>query len=69
MRRIPDRCYFCGDPTMGEWFCVEHVWALGVPGCVPGQLAEFTKEHAYWLDKLTPAQILDAAAYLSEAAA
>ena len=50
---------------MGEWFCVAHIWALGVPGVVTNNLAEFTKEHAFWIDKLTPEQIVAAASYIT----
>ena len=29
MRRLHGRCYFCGDPTIGKWFCAAHLWAQG----------------------------------------
>ena len=50
---------------MGEWFCAAHIWAAGVPGVVKNGIETFTQEHAYWLDKLTPEQIVTAAAYLA----
>ena len=31
MRRLPDRCYLCGDPVaVGAWFCCAHLWAQGI---------------------------------------
>jgi hypothetical protein len=49
---------------MGEWFCAAHIWALGVPGVFKNGLETFTREHAYWIEKLTPEQIVQAAGYL-----
>jgi hypothetical protein len=31
IRRLPGRCYFCGDPVVvGAQFCVAHLWAQGI---------------------------------------
>lgn len=30
MRRIPGRCYLCGDPCASYWFCIAHLWAEGI---------------------------------------
>lgn len=37
MRRLPGRCYYCGDPVVvGAQFCVTHLWAQGIES-VPAQ--------------------------------
>lgn len=65
-RRIPDRCYFCGDPTVNEWFCAAHLWA-GVGDLAPDQvegLEHVTREHVFWIERFTPTQIVELAGYL-----
>lgn len=60
-RRLPGRCYLCGDPAVGEWFCAAH---LGVGEQVTNALGHVTREHAYWIERFTPGQILELAACL-----
>jgi hypothetical protein len=70
-RRLPDRCYLCGEPSFTEWFCVAHLWATSVPKEPPSAngLAKITHEHAFWIKRLTPQQIVDLAGYLGPAEA
>lgn len=65
-RRIRGRCYLCGDPVVGKWFCAAHLWAgdanhLGVS---TNGMEHVTRYHAYWLKRFTPQQIVELASYL-----
>lgn len=66
MRRIPDRCYLCGDPTVNEWFCVAHLWAGGgeLSHEIVNGIEHMTKAHAYWVERFTPTQIVELASHL-----
>ena len=60
------RCYFCGDPAVGEWFCATHLWAgdgreFGVSA---NGVEHVTRYHAYWLKRFTPQQIIELGSYL-----
>lgn len=69
IRRLPGRCYFCGDPSVGEWFCAAHLWAGDEPlsPVLANGLEHVTRYHAYWLKRFTPEQILELAGYLEAA--
>lgn len=66
MRRIPDRCYLCGDPTASEWFCAAHLWAAGteLSSEVANGIEHITKDHAFWIERFTPQQIVELAGYV-----
>lgn len=67
MRRIPNRCYLCGDPTVDEWFCVAHLWAVGCQHSpqIENGLGKITREHAFWVERLAPQQIVELASHLN----
>lgn len=65
MRRIPGRCYLCGDPAVDEWFCAAHLWASGKNVSKRADSIErFTRYHRYWIERFTPEQIVELAAWL-----
>ena len=67
MRRLPGRCYFCGDPTVGDWYCAAHLWAgegLERAGEITNAIEHVTREHAFWIERFTPTQIVELASYL-----
>jgi hypothetical protein len=61
------RCYFCGDPAVGQWFCAAHLWAGDVPGVRANGIEHVTRYHAYWLKRFTPQQIVELAGCLEAA--
>lgn len=63
-RRLPG-CYLCGDPTVGEWFCVAHLWA-GNPAPIASAngLKKISRDHAFWIERFSPKQILELADHL-----
>lgn len=65
-RRIRGRCYFCGDPAVGKWFCAAHLWAGDATqsGVSENGMEHVTRYHAYWLKRFTPSQIVELASYL-----
>lgn len=72
VRRLPGLCYLCGDPAATGWFCLAHVWAgrdLPELATKENGLTRITSEHAFWIDRLTPTQIVDLAGYLEPAEA
>ena len=71
MRRLPGRCYFCGDPTVSEWFCATHLWAEGLATSVKtvNGLEKVTREHAFWIERFTPEQIVELASHIDQEAA
>lgn len=67
-RRLKGRCYFCGDPTLSEWYCREHLWAEGLPitPASTSPLGKLTREHVFWMERMTPEQIIALAGYVDE---
>lgn len=72
VRRLPDHCYLCGDPVSTPWFCLAHAWAghdLPALATKENGLKRITHEHAFWIQRFTPEQILDLAGHLEPRAA
>jgi len=64
-RRLPDNCYLCGDPAVDGWHCVAHLWASSPNRPVPSNgIERITREHAFWIERFTPEQIVELAGYL-----
>ena len=63
------RCYFCGDPAVGEWFCAAHLWAGDATqsGVSANGMEHVTRYHTYWLKRFTPEQIVELAGCLEAA--
>lgn len=64
MRRIPGRCYFCGDPCVTFWFCTEHLWAQGL--VIDARFGEdyLTTEHRWWITRFSREEIAEMGAHL-----
>jgi hypothetical protein len=64
VRRLPGRCYFCGDPCASFWFCAEHLWAQGLV-VDPGQGLDYlSPEHRWWIERVSKEQIVEIGGYL-----
>jgi len=68
-RRIPGRCYFCGDPVaIGVWFCAAHMWAEGLV-LDPRESADYlTPEHRWWIERFSREEIVVMGGYLERPA-
>lgn len=67
-RRLAGRCYLCGDPCSEDgWFCRGHTWAGSLAGVTENGIKKLTRDHAFWIERLTPDQVVDLAAYLEVA--
>lgn len=67
-RRLPHNCYLCGDPAVDGWHCAGHLWASppSKRRDVNGRFLEHvTKEHAYWIERFTPEQVVELAEVLT----
>ena len=65
-RRLPKLCALCGLPAVDGLHCVAHTWASPPVrgkrnGNGNGSLGRY---HAYWIERLTPAQVDELAAYV-----
>ena len=68
MARRLDGCYLCGDPAVDGWHCAGHLWA-SVPSKrrdVSATALEYVhREHAYWVERFTPEQVVELAEAVS----
>ena len=67
IRRIPGRCYFCGDPSVG-WYCEAHGWARGLVLSEQESIDVLTPEQRWWMTRFSRDQIVDMGGYLEQPA-